>query len=327
MSVVTATLDVMSARDARPREAPVRLISTAELATAGRSPAVIRTLTKRGELVRVAPGLYASGEAAAKVLRLPDGQRALAVAAALAGYGSAAAASHETAARLHGLDLLGRPSARVILTRPRGAGSRSARPPVRMHTSWLPPDQVTMRNGLKVTTVARTVIDVARTSSFRAGVVVADSALRTGQTTKDELRAVLAGCRQWPGVGIAARVVDFADKLSESALESIARVLFRDCGLPSPQLQAWVGGDYQVIARVDFFWKQFNTIAEVDGVLKYADPDRARQQLRRDADLRDAGFEVVHFSWKDITQAPDYVAASIRAAFARGAFGPAASER
>lgn len=322
MSVVTATLDVMSARDARP--VSVRLITTAELAAAGRTPTVIRTLVKRGELIRVAPGFYASGPAAAKALSLPDGRRALAVAAALAGYGSSAAASHETAAWLLGLDLPGRPSAAVTLTRPPGAGSRTARPPVRMYSARLPADQVTVRNGLKVTTAARTVIDVARTSSFRTGVVVADSALRTGQTTKEELRVVLAACRRWPGVTTAARVIDFADKLSESALESIARVVFRDCGLPPPQLQAWVGGE-RVIGRADFFWKQFNTIAEVDGAVKYADPDRARQQLRRDADLRDAGFEVVHFTWKEITQAPEYVAASIRAAFARGAFGSAAS--
>jgi len=310
----------MGTRDMRSREVSVRLITTAELATAGRSPTVIRTLVKRGELVRVAPGFYASAAVAATAVSLQDGQRALAVAAALGGYGSSAAASHETAAWLHGLDLLGRPSTAVTLTRPPGAGSRTARPPVRLHTARLPADQVTARNGLKVTTIARTVIDVARMSSFLAGVVVADSALRTGQTTKDELRAVLVACHQWPGASAASKAVDFADRLSESALESVARVVFRNCGLPPPQLQAWVGGDDQVIARADFFWKPFNTIAEVDGALKYADPDRARQQLRRDADLREAGFEVVHFSWKEITQAPEYVAASIRAAFARGAF-------
>jgi hypothetical protein len=120
------------------------------------------------------------------------------------------------------------------LTRPPGAGSRTARPPVRMHTARLPADQVTVRNGLKVTTIARTVIDLAGMSSFLAGVVVADSALRTGQTAKDELRAVLAACRMWPGVSAASKAVDFADRLSESALESVARVVFRDCALPRP---------------------------------------------------------------------------------------------
>jgi len=48
--------------------------------------------------------------------------------------------------------------------------------------------------------------------------------------------------------------------------------------------------------------------------LKYADPDRARQQLRRDAGLRDAGFEVVHISWAELTVAPDQVIRAIKAA-------------
>ena len=40
-------------------------------------------------------------------------------------------------------------------------------------------------------------------------------------------------------------------------------------------------------------------------------------QLDRDARLRAAGFEVVHFTWPQITRAPDHVVASIRAAFQR----------
>jgi len=41
--------------------------------------------------------------------------------------------------------------------------------------------------------------------------------------------------------------------------------------------------------------------------------------LRRDARLRQAGFEVVHFSWDEIVHEPDQVAESIRAAFRRRA--------
>ncbi|HEX9065700.1 MAG TPA: hypothetical protein VF843_11375, partial [Streptosporangiaceae bacterium] len=44
--------------------------------------------------------------------------------------------------------------------------------------------------------------------------------------------------------------------------------------------------------------------AEADGAVKYADPGRARAQLRRDAGLREAGYEVVHFTWRDITARP-----------------------
>ncbi len=61
------------------------------------------------------------------------------------------------------------------------------------------------------------------------------------------------------------------------------------------------------------------TIAEADGAIKYANPARAMAQLERDARLRAAGFEVVHFTWADITRSPAQVAASIKAAFQRGA--------
>ena len=74
--------------------------------------------------------------------------------------------------------------------------------------------------------------------------------------------------------------------------------------------------------RFDFYWRSYQTIAEVDGALKYdgADgPNRARQQLRRDMLLREDGYEVAHFTWDQITGTPQRVAASIRAAFERGA--------
>jgi hypothetical protein len=170
---------------------------------------------------------------------------------------------------------------------------------------------------LPVTTAARTVVDLARTLSFRAGVVAADSALHRKLVTKAGLTAVLAACPRWQGVRRATTVIEFADGRSESPLESIARVAFADCGLPPPDLQVWLGGTVEPIGRVDFYWKLYRTIAEVDGAIKYADPQRAKAQLRRDSMLRDDGFEVVHFTWQQITQTPEQVAASIRKAFRR----------
>lgn len=170
---------------------------------------------------------------------------------------------------------------------------------------------------MPVTSIARTVTDLARTAPFRSGVVVADSALHARKTTAAELGAALAGCAHWPGSGRAREVTVFADGRSESPFESISRVAFRDGGLPPPDLQVWVGGENGPVGRVDFLWREFATIAEADGALKYADPDRARLQLRRDAGLREAGFEVVHFSWTELTLTPWHVIAAIRAAFAR----------
>jgi hypothetical protein len=212
--------------------------------------------------------------------------------------------SHQSAAFLHSIDLLGARAADVTLTCPRRRGWHS-RTGMRLHAAELPPEHVMVSDtGLRLTTPARTVIDLARTLDFRAGVVAADSALHSKLATKYELRSAVAACRRRSGIGQAEAVVDFADALAESPLESMARVVFRDCGLPAPILQAWLGGTAEPVGRVDFYWRRYRTVAEVDGAIKYADPSRARAQLRRDALLRADGYEVVHFDWLDITEKP-----------------------
>jgi hypothetical protein len=206
----------------------------------------------------------------------------------------------------------------VALTRPPASTSRRSGPPgVRLHVAALPAEHVVTRHGVQVTSVARTVIDLARTSSFLAGVVVADSALHTRKTTKAELRSVIAACPRWPGLQAAREAVAFGDARSESVLESVSRVAFRDQGLPPPELQVWVGDAAEMIGRADFLWRAHRTIAEADGAIKYADPSRAMAQLERDRRLREAGFEVVHFTWPEVTRSPGQVAASIKAAFGR----------
>jgi predicted transcriptional regulator of viral defense system len=319
MSVAGVMLDLMTSRQLPGTCRLANIVTRAELLEAGISVAQIRTLASRGELIRLEQGVYAPAGLVKEVTATDRGRLALRAAAALAPLGAGAVASHHTAAQLQGLALLGRVPTGIAITRVPGSGSRGSWPGVRVHNAALPGDHVGQCAGVPVTTGARTVLDLARCSPLRAGVVVADSALRNKRTTKPELEAVIESCRRWPGLQRAAEVVAFADSLAESPLESIARVAFRDCGLPPPQLQALLGADGLVIARVDFYWAQFRTIAEADGELKYDNKFEATYQLRRDADLRDAGFEIVHFGWRDIWDTPAQVAASIRAAFRRGA--------
>ncbi|MBO0815574.1 MAG: DUF559 domain-containing protein [Actinobacteria bacterium] len=229
--------------------------------------------------------------------------------------------SHHSAALIHALELLGRqPAETVALTRPPcRRGCRTGGPRIRLHIAALPAGHVVTRYGMPVTSVARTVVDLARASSFRAGVVAADSALRSGQASKADLDLCMTACARWPGIQNARRAVAFADGRAESVLESISRVAFHDLGLPPPDLQVWVGDDDEIIGRADFLWRAYRTVGEADGAVKYADTARAMAQLERDARLRAAGFEVVHFTWQDITRTPDQVVASIKTAFRRGA--------
>lgn len=263
-------------------------------------------------------GVYARADSLASSADDPARVHAFRVAAALLGAGALASASHQSAAILHGLDLLERPpESLVTLTRPpRVGGSRASRNDLKTYTGVLLPGHVTKHYGLPVTSVARTVADLARTSPFMNAVVVADSALHARKTTQAELASVLTACPGWPGIRRARRVVAFSDHRSESVLESCARVTFADHGLPPPELQVDIG-DEGFIGRVDFCWLEHLTIAEADGMLKYADPGRAAAQLERDQLLREAGYKVVHFTWRQLFYETERVIARIRDAFAR----------
>ncbi len=308
----------MSAEEHRRMWLMPEIMTTDELLCRGKSPREIQTMVARGVLLRLASGVYTWAEFADRLRPIPAGGTVLKAAAGLATSAAGGVISHQTAAELHGLDLLTQPS-RITLTRPPGVGSKSGKRWVAVHTAALPASHVGYRFAMPVTTVPRTVVDLARELDFTAGVVVADSALHQRLASKQELRQVLADCRRWPGTVRAAKVIDFADGLAESALESIARVLFRDLGLPPPELQVEIRSEDRFIARVDFLWRQFRTIAEVDGALKYdVDPTRARTQLRRDKELRRVGYEVEHFVWPEITRGQQGVGSSLWTAFARG---------
>jgi predicted transcriptional regulator of viral defense system len=198
------------------------IVTTGELLAAGVTRSRISTLVRIGELVSLGHGTYAMASLAEEVRKIQTGPEVLRAVTALATARAGTVASHGTAALVHGLDLVGSPPSSVTVTRAPGIGSRSGKPDVRVHWAALPAAHVTERLGLPVTTVARTVVDLARSSDFREGVVVADSALRSGQISGPALRAVLEACARWPGIHRAEEVVAFADRLSESALESIA---------------------------------------------------------------------------------------------------------
>jgi predicted transcriptional regulator of viral defense system len=296
--------------------------TVADWRAAGLSTRQLRGLVSSGELVRIRYGGYAASKVAAEAESDRALRHALEVAASGGTRNGKVVASHKSAAMMWRLSLLREPAAgTVTLTVPPGTRIGGyARAGVVRHTAELPDDQVTKLYGLPVTTAARTVIDIARASTFMEGVVVADSALYERRASKTELRRVLARCTRWRGIAQARSVVDFANSLAESPLESCARVAFRQQNLPPPELQVPIfGQDGRRIGRVDFFWRPYSTVAEADGLLKYRGRDDAIKELKRDRLLREAGYEVVHFTWKELFGEPARVAGRIRSAFGRGA--------
>jgi hypothetical protein len=226
-----------------------------------------------------------------------------------------AAASHQSAALIHRLDLLNAPEDGLVwMTRAPGTYRGRSVQGIRFHSASLPKNHVTTLYGVLVTTATRTVLDLARSLPFMEAVVVADSALRMGKTTKPGLIRVLDSFPRWPGTDMARQAVEFSNELAESALESCARVIFAEWDLPTPALQIDII-EGQFIGRADFYWPEYRTIAEADGQAKYEDPRRARQQIQRDSLLRETGHKVVHFTWTELFTEPARVIARIRKAF------------
>jgi hypothetical protein len=267
--------------------------------------------------VRVRHGVYATRSAAESATTDPRQAHALRVAAARTAVGRHAVASHQSAAVLHGIDLLRDPGGDAVwLTRPPGQYSGLRLEGIHLHSARLPEQHVMTLYGVRVTTATRTVLDLARSMPFMEGVVAADSALRLGKTTEVGLAEILRASARWPGADRARRVTDFSSEDAGSALESCARVVFAEAGLPAPVLQAAIANaDAEFIARVDFCWPTYRVIAEADGMAKYDDPSRARAQIMRDIRLRDAGYKVVHFTWSELLGTPERVIARIRTAF------------
>jgi hypothetical protein len=324
LSVARAILAAMS--DNETTEPRIKLISAARLRAGGRSAGQVRTLVRQGAIVPIGRGLYVSRTVSRQFATVPHSDHVLRSAAALADNGPESVISHTSAALIHAIDLIGDRPADVTITC-RSGGRRGRRNGIHTYANAMPDEHIESKYGLRVTTPARTVLDLARTSSFAAGVVAADSAVRQGLTTVAELLHVAEPYRQRRGGDRAHRVVIFADGLAESPLESLARVVFDEGALPPPELQVRVtGADDEFIGRVDFLWRKYKLIVEVDGAAKYdLDPRRARAELWRDKALRRAGYEVIHFSWAEITTQPEHVIAAIWAALrARGAVYPAA---
>jgi hypothetical protein len=234
-----------------------------------------------------------------------------------------AVASHISAAVLHDLPVWNVDLSAVHLSRT-DARSPRLEAGLHHHVGQLLPSEITVIDGLAVTTCARTVIDAARTELFESAVVIADAALARPDVDKGDLMEVLDRMRDWQGARSAGRAVEFADGRSESVGESRHRVQIQRVGLPEPELQVEFLGPGGP-DRVDFYFKDFNCVAEFDGRAKYGRQSRDgepageavwREKIREDR-IRESGAEVVRPIWADLYR-DDQVLARYRAAFARG---------
>jgi Protein of unknown function (DUF559)/Transcriptional regulator, AbiEi antitoxin len=201
--------------------------------------------------------------------------------AAVLACGEGAALSHTGAAALW--DLRGVPSGRVHVTVPTHAG-RPQRPGIRIHRSiTLLPSLVTVRRGIRVTTVNRTVVDLRRMLS------------------PAQLRAVLRQA-QIRRLDTGPQPQSITDP-DHTELERRFAALGRRHGFPPPLAQQVIGP-----YTVDFLWPAQRVIVEVDGWHTHGTQTAFEDDRARDAWLTAQGYRVVRFTWRQVTREGPWVA-------------------
>jgi len=284
---------------------PERILLRRDLIADGRSDVELARLVRSSQLVRVRRGAYLDGQLPTAVFA----RHALQIAATVADLRRPAVVSHQSAAVLLGLPLWGAPLDQVHITRRPRASSQTTGP-LRCHVARLRDDEVKTVGSHTVTDVARTVLDLARSLPFEPAVVTVDAALHEGLLSLSVLQQRLMDIAGTRGSRHAARVVAFADGRSESVGESRSRVLLHKLGLAPSALQLRItDSEGSFLGRSDFAWEEQRVLGEFDGRIKYGrllrpgqDPgDAVFEEKRREDAMRDAAWEVVRWTWSDLS--------------------------
>jgi hypothetical protein len=211
-----------------------QLMTRRQLAVEGATPGEVDRWTRAGHLVAVRRGVYAPREFW-DTLDERHGRPLYAARAASAAMFQPHLMSHSSAALELDLPIL-RPVAPLIhVTRFGVVGSRT-RFGVKHHTAPFVPGQIVFVDGRPLLDHARTVADIAREEGLQAGVVAADSALRTG-VPFSALWAAVDTMAYWPHVRTVRAALDLADPGAESVGETLARLMLIELGLGRPETQ------------------------------------------------------------------------------------------
>ncbi|MEP7766213.1 hypothetical protein [Sanguibacter sp. 25GB23B1] len=199
----------------------------------------------------------------------------------------------------------------VHVTQPSAASARRSRDVAR-HRTVLGQADTTVRAGVTVTTLDRTLADCAMSLRPLAALVVADSLVRRGADLEaaTEIVRTRSGAN---GSRLARWVLDHADGGAESPGESATRYVLLAHGFPAPELQVPVVARGRVF-RADLGWRERCLLVEFDGLVKYrqlagGNPSEVViAEKRRQEAIEETGMVVVRVVHPELFPAEAFVA-------------------
>jgi len=258
-------------------------------------------LVKKGKLIRVCHGVY--------TFREPDVLLKLTALDLLAGQPIVACMG--TAAALYGFDT--ERTSRVHVLDP-GVRMRPSRNLMVHQRIGAPLRRV---EGRLATAPAWTVIEVARTLRRPRALATLDAVLNVGACTAGELHAAIREQKGRRGIVKVRELIGYADGRSESPMESEARLVFIDGGLPMPELQYTVVDYYGKMWRVDFAWPEAMLVAEYDSIEWHVGREALLHDRLKTARLQECGWTTMPMTVDDIRGDPFGLVARINGHLSR----------
>ena len=267
------------------------VVTRAQLLAAGFGRAAITSWVRSGRLYPLHRGVYSVGYISSSPYTR--------MMAAVLACGPGSAVSHLSAAALW--QIAGLLPGRVDVT----ATYRHSRQGVVFHrTRRLSAGDVTTRNKIPVTTLARTLVDLASTLDGRALTRALNEARIKHRLTDATLRRTIAALPRRAGAAKLRALLDPHDAPTRSALEDRFLELVERHGLPRPEVNQRVGG-----YEVDMLWREARLIVELDG-RRYHDT-RFEEDRERDAELTANGYRVTRVTWRRVVESPAREAARL----------------
>lgn len=204
-----------------------------------------------------------------------------------------------TAAAAFGFDTEEPPDLHVLS--PVGSRLRSAEGLVVHRRDGAPLVEV---DGRPVTAPAWTAVEVARSLRRGRALATLDAALRSGHCKRDALHRAAMDQAGRRGIVAVRELILLADPRAESPMESEARLVMHDGGLPPPHLQYEIVDGNGDLRRFDFAWPEVGVAAEYEGVDCHSGVDAMRRDRRKLAAVQDVGWVSVPILLEDIRHRP-----------------------
>lgn len=167
-----------------------------------------------------------------------------------------------------------------------------------VRTETLAPGETLDLGAMQVTTAARTAFELGRYTTRRVQAVQRLDALAnaTGVTVGD-VEAVAAAHPGVRGLKALRAVLPLVDGGAESPQETVARLALIDAGLPAPQTQFEVFGEYgEFVARIDMAYDAVKVGIEYDGPQHWTDPAVRQRDIDKQFELTRLGWSIIRVS-------------------------------